>query len=169
MRPMEGWIAPFSHCAGTSLPNTSSVSARRWRNAASAALTGGVALLFSRVLVANWSDNAYLLIALAGWALQLPAALFLAAAIVPVDPVRRWASRAAIVLVWLIGALTLVPLPFILYALGVSAIEGQAGEALRGPVARGHLLAGIGAVLLVAVVGWYLPRQLPRHGAASRS
>lgn len=131
----------------------------RLHQAISGALTGGVSLLCTRVLVANWSDNAYLLIALYGMALQLPAALFLLAAIAPWAVVRRWAPRAAVLLVWLLGAFALIPVPFILFTLEGALLAGVAGALLNNPVTTGHLLAGGLAVLLVLLPGWWWARR----------
>jgi hypothetical protein len=136
-----------------------SQGASRLTDAASAALVGGVALVFSRLLVVNWSDNAYLLVALAGWALQLPAALFLVAALAPLRWLRLWTRWAAIVLVWLIGALTCLPLPFLIWSLAQELMANQTAQAAPSAVAISHLLAGLLALLLVGVVGWYWPRR----------
>jgi hypothetical protein len=128
-----------------------------------AGLVGGLGQIFQRVLVANPSDNAYLLIALLGSALILPAALFAVAATAPWDSVRVWASRGGVALVYLLGVLGALPVPFIAYSFVSALFSGQAAEMQRNPVAVNHALTGVLSLLMIGLVSHYQPGSTERR------
>jgi hypothetical protein len=168
-------LAPFAG-AGVGLAlllllrfGTVSTGSRRSRLAAlaCAALTAGVGQFMQRALVFNWSDNAYLLVALLGLALMVPAALFLAAALIPVRIVQLGATWAGVGLVYIIGVLGILPAPFLLVASGASI--AQALNPSTSPVAASHLAAAGLCPLLIGLVTllqrWQAPPARPLQEA----
>ncbi len=69
---------------------------------------GAAAALYLYLLVANWSDNAYIGIALIGFALEPVGVLWTLAALLPYGGARRIAVLAAAALLWLVGLLGLI-------------------------------------------------------------
>jgi hypothetical protein len=119
---------------------------------------GGLGQFFQRVFVANPSDNAYLLIALLGSALTLPAALFAVAAIAPWDGVRVWAARGGVALVYLLGVLGALPGPFIAYSLLSAVLAGQFAEMQPNAVAVNHILTCALSLLMIGLVSCWQRR-----------
>ena len=124
-----------------------------------AALTAGTGQFMQRVLVFNWSDNAYLLVALLGLALMVPATLFLVAALIPIRIIQIGATWAGVGLVYIIGVLGILPAPFLLVASG--ATIAQALNPSTSPVAASHLAAAALCLLLIVLVTllqrWHAP------------
>jgi hypothetical protein len=115
-----------------------------------AALTAGAGLFMQRVLVFNWSDNAYLIVALLGTALLVPAGLFLLGALVPVAIVQVVATWGGVGLVYVLGVLGILPAPILLVASGTSIAEAMNRSA--NPVAASHLATAALCLLLIVVV-----------------
>lgn len=105
-------------------------------------------LLFLRVLVANWSDNAYLGLAIIGVLLLVAVVPWLIAAAVSSGRPRRVAIIAALVLlsaVVILGVVILVQ--------GLLVIPSQHYADSR--ILRNHV-AGLSALLVTAVTVWML-------------
>jgi hypothetical protein len=99
-----------------------------------------LAVLFPTVLVRNWSDNAYLLLPLAGIALGLLSVPFAIAALLPAGRARAVVAAVGIGLVWVIGGLCCLVLALALipaatqYATRTVLISHLVGLALLLPV-----------------------------------
>jgi hypothetical protein len=132
--------------------------------AASAGLLGGLAFIFTRVLVANPSDNAYLWIALLGGLLAAPAVPFALAAVAPAESVRGGLARAGIALVWCLG----IPGALLLIAgapLYLLSIPRDApGVFTDNRVAVNHVLGSLALVAVVWLVGYHWPRRSRGEG-----
>jgi len=100
-------------------------------------------VIFQQVLVANWSDNAYLWIALVGFGLYPAGVLFIIAGLLPYSVVRTVVRYIAQGLLWFVGGLGLM-----LMILGIIIVLAQGNlynPVWTSPVFLGHVA---GALLL---------------------
>lgn len=113
-------------------------------------------LIFNTLLVANSSDNAYLGIALMGFAFFLLGVVFLLSAALP-EGIRRAIYSIGLGLFWLIGAL---PVLMVISALVIIPSQGY-NTPFQGyntnQVFISHLLALMLLVPSLLVIGFVLP------------
>ncbi len=136
------------------------------RAAASALLLVSLSVVFFRVLVANPSDNAYLLIWLSGVLLAGITVPFALAAIVPEGRLRRGLALGGVGLVWGVG----VPTALLLLAGGpiyLLSSEGVLRSSIDYRVVLNHLLGGLALGAASWLIGYRWPRRSrPRAAGA---